>query len=363
MRAAEISLKDWRNLAEVSFCPNDTINIFLGQNAQGKTNILEAINFASLLRSRAGREAELIRWGQAVALVRIKFYRSGISHELAIEIAQDRRRRILLDANPIRPRELIGKLNSVFFSPEDLFLFKGSPMGRRKFLDAQISQASPVYFLDLLRYNKIIEQRNVLLKKIRNDDAKATELDLWDTQLAFAAERVLSKRLSSVDKLNRLACAIHQTISAGKENLSVTYDMRGLDPNKDIAESFFKLLKSRRADDVRNGSTSKGPHRDDLKFYINHRELKVFASQGQLRTAALSLKLSELQFLRSETGEYPLLLLDDVMSELDAQRRELLLEFLSNEQIQTLITATDRAYFPSRSFGKIFLVKAGRLFE
>ncbi|MBR0102227.1 MAG: DNA replication/repair protein RecF [Selenomonadaceae bacterium] len=363
MHAAEISLKDWRNLAEVSFRPEDTINIFLGQNAQGKTNILEAINFASLLRSRAGREAELIRWGQAVALVRIKFYKASVSHELAIEISQDKRRRILLDANPIRPRELIGKLNSVFFSPEDLFMFKGSPMGRRKFLDAQISQASPVYFLDLLKYNRIVEQRNILLKKIRDDDAKATELDLWDAQLAKAAERVLSKRLSSVDKLNLLARDIHQRISAGKENLFVAYDMRGLDSDKDIAKNFFELLRAKRADDVRNGLTSKGPHRDDLRFYINQRELEIFGSQGQLRTAALSLKLSELQFLRAETGEYPLLLLDDVMSELDAERRELLLEFLSREQIQTLITATDRAYFPARSFGKTFLVKAGRLFE
>lgn len=363
MYAAEIYLKDWRNLAEVNFCPDAAINIFLGQNAQGKTNILESINFASLLRSRAGKEAELIHWGKRVALVRIKFFKAGVSHELAIEISQDKRRRILLDFNPIRPRELIGKLNSVFFSPEDLFLFKGSPMGRRKFLDAQISQASPIYFLDLLRYNRIVEQRNILLKKIRSKSAKDTELDLWDTQLAFAAEKVLSKRLSSVHKLNQLAQSIHQKISAQKENLSVVYDMRSLDPTKDIAENFSKLLRAKRDDDIRNGSTSKGPHRDDLRFFINNHELKQFGSQGQLRTTALSLKLSELQFLKSETGEYPLLLLDDVMSELDAERRERLLEFLSREKIQTLITATDRAYFPSRSFGKIFFVKAGSVLE
>lgn len=363
MYATEIFLKDWRNLVEINFQPEAAINIFLGQNAQGKTNILEAINYASLLRSRAGKESELIHWGKAVAVVRIKFFKAGVSHVLAIEISQDKRRRILLDANPIRPRELIGKLNSVFFSPEDLFMFKGSPMMRRKFLDAQISQASPVYFLDLLRYNKIIEQRNVLLKKIRDDDAKANELDLWDTQLAFAAERVLSKRLSSVQTLNRLAQSIHKKISSGKENLSITYDMRGLDSESDIAENFFKLLRAKRDDDVRNGSTSKGPHRDDLKFFINGRELKLFGSQGQLRTAALSLKLSELQFLKAETGEYPLLLLDDVMSELDVERRELLLEFLDCEQIQTLITATDRAYFPSRRLGKFFLVKAGSVVE
>jgi len=363
MYASEIFLKDWRNLVEINFQPQAAINIFLGQNAQGKTNILEAINYASLLRSRAGKESELIHWGKAVALVRIKFFKASVSHVLAIEISQDKRRRILLDANPIRPRELIGKLNSVFFSPEDLFMFKGSPMMRRKFLDAQISQASPVYFLDLLRYNKIIEQRNVLLKKIRDEYTNPSELELWDEQLAIAAAKVLSKRLTSVDKLNQLAQSIHKKISAGKENLSIAYDMRGLNPDKDIAENFFKLLRAKRDDDVRNGSTSKGPHGDDLKFFINGRELKLFGSQGQLRTAALSLKLSELQFLKAETGEYPLLLLDDVMSELDAERRELLLEFLDGEQIQTLITATDRAYFPSRSFGKIFLVKAGSVIE
>ena len=363
MHVAEIFLKDWRNIAEMNFRPDNAINIFLGRNAQGKTNILEAINFASLLRSRAGKESELIRWGKDTALVRIKFFKAGVSHDLAIEISAERRRRIFLDANPIRPRELVGKLNSVLFSPENLFMFKSSSTGRRKFLDAQISQASPIYFFDLLKYNRIVEQRNVLLKKIRDGSANIEELDLWDTQLAFAAEKFLSKRLTSVCKLNHLANAVQQKISSSNENLSIVYEMRGLDSEKDIAENFFNLLRIKRADDVRSGSTGKGPHRDDLKFFINGRELKLFGSQGQLRTAALALKLSELQFLKSETGEYPLLLLDDVMSELDAERREMLLEFLRHEKIQTLITATDRAYFPPKSFGKFFFIKAGTLTE
>ena len=359
MFAAEIFFKDWRNISEINFRPDAAINIFLGRNAQGKTNILEAINFASLLRSRAGKDSELIRWGENAALIRIKFFKAGVSHELAIEISE--RRRIFLDANPIRPRELVGKLNSVFFSPEDLFLFKGSPVARRKFLDAQISQASPIYFWDLLKYNRIVEQRNILLKKIRDASAKANELELWDEQLAFAAEKLLSKRLTSVRKLNSLANGVQQKISSRNETLSVVYEMRGLDSQENIAEKFFELLRAKRADDIKNGSTSRGPHRDDLKFFVNGWELKLFGSQGQLRTVALALKLSELQFLKSETGEYPLLLLDDVMSELDADRREMLLEFLRREQIQTLITATDRAYFPPQSFGKIFFVEAGRL--
>ena len=158
--------------------PDDAINIFLGENAQGKTNILEAINFASLLRSRAVRESELIRWGCDVALTRIKFSRAGIRHELAIEISSARRRRIFLDANPIRPRELIGKLNSVLFSPEDLFMFKDSSERRRKFLDAQISQASPLYFAELLRYMRLVNIRNQLLKRIRDGQADGANTDL-----------------------------------------------------------------------------------------------------------------------------------------------------------------------------------------
>lgn len=359
----EIFLSDWRNIAEIKFQPDDAINIFLGENAQGKTNILEAINFASLLRSRAKRETELIRWEQNTALIRIKFSKAGVSHLLAIEVSADRRRRIFLDANPIRPRELLGKLNSVLFSPEDLFMFKGSPSTRRKFLDAQISQASPIYFLDLSKYTRLVEIRNALLKKIRDDDAPETELDLWDEQLALTAEKVISKRLVAVNKLNELANSMQQKISSQRENLFVAYEMRVLDTDENIADGFLEALRARRLKDVQHGSTSFGPHLDDLKFFINGRELRSFGSQGQLRTAALALKLSELQFIKSETGEYPLLLLDDVMSELDAARRELLLDFLRREKIQTLITATDRAYFPQQSFGRFFSVAAGRLIE
>ena len=357
----EIFLKDWRNIAEINFCPDNAINIFLGENAQGKTNILESINFASLLRSRAKKEIELIRWNQNAAIVRINFSKAGVSHMLAIEISTDRRRRIFLDANPIRPRELLGKLNSVLFSPEDLFMFKGSPITRRKFLDAQISQASPIYFLDLSKYTRLIEIRNALLKKIRDNVARDSELDLWDEQLAFVAEKVIGKRLLAVEKLNALANSMQQKISSQQENLSVIYEMHVLESKEDLAKNFLDALRLRRPKDIQYGATTFGPHLDDLKFFINGRELKIFGSQGQLRTAALALKLSELQFIKSETGEYPLLLLDDVMSELDFARRELLLDFLRQEKIQTLITATDRAYFPQDSFGKFFRVSAGRL--
>ena len=361
MNIIEIFFSDWRNLVDVHISLDAATNIFIGNNAQGKTNILEAINFASLLKSRAGKESELIRWGQSVAFVRITYIKAGIEHELAIEVSASRRRRILLDANPIRPRELIGKLNSVFFSPEDLFMFKGSPSTRRKFLDAQIAQAVPIYFLELMKYTRLVEIRNALLKKIRDGSAQIAELELWDEQLAAAADKVISRRLAAVDKLNVLANRVQKKISAQAEDLSIIYEMRGLDSQENIAENFLSALRTRRIKDIQSSSTSFGAHRDDLKFLINGRELKLFGSQGQLRTAALALKLSELQFLQEATGEYPLLLLDDVMSELDATRREILLEFLRREKIQTLITATDRNFFPPQIFGKVFVVQSGAI--
>ena len=217
--------------------------------------------------------------------------------------------------------------------------------------------------MHLLKYNRLVEIRNALLKKIRDNSAHVDELDLWDEQLAEYATRVASKRLTVVKKLNALANRLQQKISAHTETLSIVYDMRGLGATNILAEEFLKQLRARRFKDIQRGSTGMGAHLDDLKFFLNGRELKLFGSQGQLRTVALALKLSELEFLRAETGEYPLLLLDDVMSELDASRRESLLEFLSRQQIQTLITATDRAYFPTRPFGKIFLIRAGRLTE
>ena len=384
MHITEIFLSDWRNFVTTKIRPTDAINIFLGRNAQGKTNILEAINFASLGRSRAGKDFDLIRWGQAAALLRINFSKASVAHELAIEIAEGKRRRILFDANPLKPRELVGKLNSVLFSPEDLFMFKSSPAVRRKFLDEEISQASPVYFADLSKYNRLVDQRNNLLKKIRDGFVRAGELDLWDEQLAEFAAKVATKRFAAVDKLNFLANLMQRKISAQTENLSVVYEVHGLDDaarvqlkkfsldftrpqnfsaefTRNFAACALEILRARRFSDVKRGATSLGAHLDDLNFFINGRELKLFGSQGQMRTAALALKLSELQFLKSETGEYPLLLLDDVMSELDAARREMLLNFLRREKIQTLITATDRAYFPPRSFGKFFFVKAGNV--
>ena len=374
MHIEKIFLKNYRNFDELNLNPEVAINIFLGQNAQGKTNILESIHFASLGKSRAAKDFELVRQGENFALIKINFFKADISHELAIEISADRKKRkVLLDGNSIKFREIVGKLNSVMFSPEDLFMFKNSPAVRRKFLDSEISQASPIYFKNLVTYNRLVDQRNNLLKKIREGFASPADLDLWTEQLANSAAKITVKRLQSIDKLNFLADDAQKKISSQSENLSINYDFHGLlDLNpaelkkicrqeNELATWYHETLKARKFFDIKRGSTSLGPHLDDLQFFINERELKLYGSQGQLRTAALSLKLSELKFLKIETGEYPILLLDDVMSELDFFRREQLLKFLRQEKIQTLITATEKAYFPPQEFGKIFYVKAGAL--
>lgn len=369
MKIARLSLSEFRNFEALELAPDAAVNIFLGRNAQGKTNILEAIHFASLGISRAAKDAELIRWGESAAVLRIDFERAAVSHALAIEISAQRRRRILLDGDSIRLRALVGRLASVMFSPEDLFMFKGAPAVRRRFLDAAISQAMPVYFTELATYNRLVDQRNNLLKKIREGLASPINLELWDEQLANAAAKILIRRRAALDRLNAVAGIAQQEISAKAENLNIAYEMRGLhdlDPPQNfepeyLAHWYHKNFRARDLLDVKRGSTSLGPHLDDLQFFVNGRELRAYGSQGQIRTATLALKLAELQFLKAAAGEYPILLLDDVMSELDPARREQLLTFLLREKIQTLITATEKSYFPTPPIGKIFLVEGGRI--
>ena len=270
----------------------------------------------------------------------------------------------MFDSCAISLHAFIGRLPSVFFSPADLFMFKGGAAVRRKFLNVVISQASPVYFSDLSTYKRLVEQRNSLLKKIREGFAAPNNLELWNEQLAQTAAKIVTKRLDAVEKLNAVARDVQQEISTHAEELSISYEMHGLNGAnlpKDLAGWYHENLRARNFSDVQRGSTSLGPHLDDLQFFLNGRELRQYASQGQIRTTALALKLSELQLLKSATGEYPILLLDDVMSELDATRRAQLLEFLQREQIQTLITATEESYFPKTPIGQIFKVEGGRI--
>ena len=362
MLVRSLTLRNYRNYRELflEFC--GSIDIFLGANAQGKTNILEAVYYAALGRSHRTRDdGALIRWQESEAILHLALERMGAHQELRFEFRKDHRRQILWNGHPIRVKDLMGKLNVVLFSPEDLFLVKGSPAGRRRFLDGELSQASPAYYQELLSYTRLVSQRNALLKRIRSRKANAAMLEPWDAQLAKSAARITKRRMAAVKKLNMLANLMQRRISGNEENLSVAYAIHGMEETvaQDLFAWYNNKMNELREMDILRGSTGIGPHHDDLVLSVNGIDLRSYGSQGQQRTGALALKLSELEFLRSETGEYPVLLLDDVMSELDMSRRRQLLHFIGRERIQTLITATDDAYFPENSIGEVHDVRAG----
>jgi len=357
-----LSLSNFRNYIAARLDFSAGINVLIGENAQGKTNILEAVRYVSLGRShRTRNDDELINWQNRQAHAGVDFSRRGVENRLEFFLTRKERPKIMVNSHPVTHGELIGSLNTVLFSPEDLYLIKGAPVLRRRFLDSEISQASPGYYRELIKYNRLLNQRDRLLKDIREKKATENLLDAWEPQLAVGAALVVSKRLEAVDRLNRIAGEMQKFISGTKETLEIGYNLEG--KNGSISENLAawyenELIKARERD-IWRGHTGIGPHHDDIYIMVNGVNLRSFGSQGQQRTAILALKLAELNFLREETGEYPVLLLDDVMSELDGDRRQKLLEFMEAETVQTLITATDEAYLPQNHGATVFEVRAG----
>ncbi len=365
MRIKKISLHNYRNYAQLTLEFPHNLNIFLGENAQGKTNIIEAIYYAAIGSShRTANDSELIYWDRESAKIHLKFERMSVENELEFSFPVGKRREISYNGHSIKPKELIGAMNVVLFSPEDLYLIKGAPAGRRKFLDTEISQATPAYYALLNQYNRVVAQRNVLLKKIKERKAKVDLLELWNQQLAQLAAKIINQRLIALKKLNMLANLMHRKISTNKESLEITYVLNGEENflPSDLNTWYNNKLVDVQATDIQRGFTTIGPHRDDIILKVNQINLRSFGSQGQQRTGVLALKLAELEFIKSETGEYPVLLLDDVMSELDITRRNQLLLFI-RDRIQTFITATDRSYFPNENLGKYYKVSAGSVME
>lgn len=363
MRVNTLKLANYRNYQELALSFQPALNIFIGCNAQGKTNILEAVYYAASGTSfRGSSDAELIKWNEEGAAISLGFSRLEVENQLDFAFRRDKRRTIAYNGQKIPPRELIGAFNVVLFAPDDLLLIKGAPAGRRRFLDMEISQASPAYYRELLTYNRILQQRNTLLKEIREGRNSQDMLDLWNPQLVTSAVKITAKRLEAVQKFNMLANLMQRRISGNEENLSLSYQIKGME-NGSVAEKmeiwYNEMLNGLKKEEIYRGTTCVGPHRDDVIVSVNGINLRSFGSQGQQRTAVLSMKLSELEFIRSETGEYPVLLLDDVMSELDAGRRQQLLAFIEREGIQTLITATDEAYFQNVPLKSYFQVDSG----
>ena len=367
MQITELTLRSYRSYETLHLAFDPGVQIFLGANAQGKTNIIEALYYAAFGRShRTSSDAELIRVGADGAHIGLSFRRHDVPGELSFTFARGARRRITYAGESLRQRDLVGLLPMVLFSPEDLFLVKGVPALRRRYLDAELSQASPAYYGELLRYTRILKQRNAVLKDIRERLAAPEELPPWDAQLARSAAYIVTRRIAAVAQLGALSARVQAVLAAGEE-LALAYEIAGAGAEDfaedDMTESlhlwYNKMLCEGRARDIARAATGVGPHLDDLVLRVGGMSLRSYGSQGQQRTGALALKLAELFYLQENIGEAPILLLDDVMSELDADRRRALLDFIRHEHIQTFITATDAAYFPAERMGTYRYVEAG----
>lgn len=328
-----IKIRNYRNYGEAEITPSERLNLFIGDNAQGKTNLLESIYFSSLGKSpRTPRDKELIMWGTGQAAVHTRVSKRAGCDDILIKL--DTAKRIAVNGMPIsRMSELMGVLTTVFFSPDELKIVKEGPGERRRFIDIALCQLSRVYFDCLSRYNKALLHRNKLLKNDPSDDA----LEVWDMQLVTEGSKVIKTRRGFVEKLNGFAESIHLDITSN-EKLELGYEgISGGDVGA-IAVNFHNELKRARAHDKRHSVTSVGPQRDDIAILANGTDLRAYGSQGQQRSAALSMKLAEMELLKEHGGEYPVLLLDDVLSELDESRQSKLLARIKS--YQTIITGT-----------------------
>ena len=331
----KIKINNFRNYEKEEINFEKNINIFYGQNAQGKTNLIESIFLCSLGKSfRAKKDNEMIKLNEQNAMVEIEYEKSDRDGKIKIEIGN--KKNIYLNGIKIKKlSELLGNLNIVIFTPDDINILKGGPQNRRRFLDIMISQLRPNYMHILNLYIKTMEQRNIYLRQIKEEHKDENLLDIWDEKIAEYAIKIYKYRKEFIEKIIKKIDIIHKNITNGEEQIELEYITEC-----DSKEKYLKLLKERRKLDIIKGFTTKGVHRDDFMIYINKKDIKIFGSQGQNRTAMLSLKLAELQVIYDEIGEYPILLLDDFMSELDKTRRK---NFLENiEGTQVIITGTEK---------------------
>ena len=327
----EIYLKNFRNYIEQKIVLNENVNVFYGDNAQGKTNILEALYFCALGRSfRTYKESELINFKYSYSNINVSYQKDN--RDNSIEISLEKKNGKVIKFNGIklnRNSELIGHINLVIFSPDDIMILKQGPALRRKFLDILISQLKPKYLHELNEYNKILEQRNAMLKSKKIDT-----IDIWNEQLAEQTEKIYNYRREYISKLQTQLEVIHPGLTDNKEIIEIRYKTRF--KNKD---DFIKILGENIKLDLMRGYTSEGSHREDFEISINDKSLNLYGSQGQHRTAILALKIAELNIIKEEVGENPILLLDDVTSELDEHRVLSIFEIVKDYQV--FITCTD----------------------
>lgn len=344
MYIEHLSLKNYRNYKSVDLDFTSHVNIILGENAQGKTNLVESLYVLGFGKSfRTPQDKDLIFMSEKYTHVAATVQKKDLKTKIDFRYNQQSKKEIKVNDVPLsKLSELIGELNVVIFSPEDLQLIKGTPAIRRKYMDKSISQIYPYYYKLLIDYNKVLKQRNTLLKQ---NDVESM-IDVWNEQLSDLGAKIMKYRLEFLEELKNICFDIHFNISQEKEHLKIEYISNYLPKNLGESDVYDKIysgmllnLKSRLSLDIKRGYTSVGPHRDDLLFHINDKESKKFGSQGQVRTTALSLKLSEITIIKKILNDDPILILDDVLSELDHVRQNQLISYISD--IQTFITTTE----------------------
>jgi len=343
LKLNRFALRHYRNYSEVDLTTDGRVNIFIGNNAQGKTNLLEAIYVLALTKShRTAKDRELIAWQEEKAIVHGEIERKYGGCKLDLTLSSQGKKAKLNGLEQRKLSDYVGGLNVVMFAPEDLEIVKGSPSIRRRFLDMEIAQVEPSYLHHLLQYQKVLHQRNQLLKQ-PNAAKQSAMLEVWNEQFVTYGTKIIQKRQSFIKKLEKWASSIHASIAGGKEHLQLHYkaslEVEDFTNGTILFERFMIKLTQAKEQELRRGTTLVGPHRDDLTLSLDGREVHAYGSQGQQRTAALSLKLAEIELIAEEVGEYPILLLDDVLSELDRHRQTQLIETFQ-DKVQTFITTT-----------------------
>ena len=352
-----LEIVDYRNYDSLNLEFDRGTNILYGDNAQGKTNILEAIYLAATTKSHRGtKDKEIINFDKEEAHIRTFLEKEGIETRVDMHLRKSGTKGIAIDGQRIKKAaDLMGICNVVFFSPEDLGIIKNGPSERRRFVDMELCQLDSFYLYNLNHYNKIVNQRNKLLKDMyMNPDLKET-LNIWDMQLVSFGSKIIERRKFFAEQLNEIIYDIHKKLSGGREEIRIVYE-----PDVEI-EDYETKLKHSHDRDIKSKMTTVGPHRDDFSFYVGDIDIRKFGSQGQQRTAALSLKLSEIEIVKKITRDTPILLLDDVLSELDSNRQNYLLNSIGN--IQTIITCTGLEEFVNNRFeiNKVFNVSDGNV--
>ncbi|BEP27673.1 DNA replication/repair protein RecF [Helicovermis profundi] len=367
MYIKEIKLINFRNYEELKIDFSNNVNIIMGNNAQGKTNLIESIYLSGFGKSfRTSKENDIININKDFLFVRITFVKKNRENTIEYKIINNKKKEIKINNNSIKKiSDLLGIINIVIFSPDDLKLIKNSPLERRKFIDRELSQMNNAYCKNLIEYHKILNHRNKLLKQIFFNNKLKDTLDIWNKKLVEIGIVIIIKRREFIKNLSSISNKIHKNITNNLENLSIIYEPNIKSSlsnnNKNIEIEFSELLTKNIEVDIKRGYTSIGPHRDDISFFINDIDVKKYGSQGQQRTSVLSLKLSEIELIYNETKEYPILLLDDVMSELDINRQNDLVKTLN--KVQTIITTTDVNNIHINNINKstLFKVDSGKI--